>query len=49
MIRQFQSWGPRFGLALLLAGCASMPADVERAEFQEPPAMERTLSQASQR
>jgi NodT family efflux transporter outer membrane factor (OMF) lipoprotein len=49
MIRQFQSWGPRFGLALLLAGCASMPADVERAEFQEPPSMERTLSHAGQK
>jgi len=26
MIRQFQSWGPRFGLPLLLAGCAVVGA-----------------------
>jgi NodT family efflux transporter outer membrane factor (OMF) lipoprotein len=35
------------GFVLLLAGCASMPPGGERADFQEPPAMERTLSEAS--
>ena len=35
MIRRL-SWGPRFGRPLLLAGCASMPPDVERAEFRKP-------------
>jgi NodT family efflux transporter outer membrane factor (OMF) lipoprotein len=46
MIRQFLSLVPRFGCQLLLAGCAWMPPGGERAEFQEPPPMERILSQA---
>ena len=49
---QPQKWlifGSGFGLTLLFAGCASMPSGVERAEFQEPPAMEHTVSQVSQK
>ncbi|MGH6835778.1 MAG: efflux transporter outer membrane subunit [Methylocella sp.] len=47
MIRRFLSLVPGFGVPLLLAGCASMPPGAERAEFEEPPSMERTLSKAS--
>ncbi|MGH6838991.1 MAG: efflux transporter outer membrane subunit [Methylocella sp.] len=46
MIRRFLSLVPGFGFPLLLAGCAWMPPGGERADFQEPPAMERTLSKA---
>jgi hypothetical protein len=45
-----QKWlffAPGAGFVLLLSGCAWMPPGGERAEFQEPPPMERTLSQAS--
>lgn len=52
MMRRFQPqrwlfFGPGAGFLLLFAGCASMPPGGERAEFQEPPPMERTLSKAS--
>jgi outer membrane protein TolC len=47
MISRFLSLGSGFGFLLLFAGCALMPPDVERAEFQEPPSMELTMSQAS--
>ncbi len=47
MTSRFSSFGLGTGLLLLFAGCASMPPGGERAEFQEPPAMERTLSEAS--
>ncbi|MFZ3324616.1 MAG: efflux transporter outer membrane subunit [Methylocella sp.] len=52
MMRRFQpqNWlffAPGLGFPLLLAGCASMPPGGERADFQEPPAMEHTLSEAS--
>ena len=44
MIRRLLSLVPCFGFQLL-AGCAWMPSGTERAEFQAPPPMERTLSQ----
>ena len=45
-----QKWlffAPGFGFPLLLAGCAWMPPEGERADFQGPPAMERILSNVS--
>ncbi|MGA7385125.1 MAG: efflux transporter outer membrane subunit [Methylocella sp.] len=52
MMRRFQPqtrlfFGPGAGFLLLFGGCASMPPGGERAEFLEPPSMERTLSKAS--
>ncbi len=47
MNRRFLSLVPGAAFPLLLAGCAFMPPGRERAEFQEPPSMERTLSKAS--
>ncbi|MGH6850322.1 MAG: efflux transporter outer membrane subunit [Methylocella sp.] len=44
--RKWLFFAPGFGFPLLLAGCAWMPPGGERADFQEPPAMERTLSKA---
>jgi len=47
-----QKWlisGSSIGFMLAFAACASMPPDVQRAEFQEPPSMERTLAQAAGR
>jgi outer membrane protein TolC len=45
-----QKWlffAPGAGFVLLLSGCAWMPPGGEHADFQEPPAIERTLSEAS--
>ena len=44
MIRRFLSLVPGFAALLLFAGCASMPPGPERAEFRDPPSIERTLS-----
>ena len=47
---QPQKWlcsGPGAGFLLLLAGCAWIPPGGERAEFQEPPPIGRTLPQIS--
>lgn len=35
-----------FGALLLFAGCASMPPEPDRADFQEPPPMEQSLAKA---
>ncbi|MGB6174762.1 MAG: TolC family protein, partial [Methylocella sp.] len=52
MMRRFQPqnrlfFGSGAGFLLLFAGCASMPPGGDRAEFMQPPAIERTLSQAA--
>jgi NodT family efflux transporter outer membrane factor (OMF) lipoprotein len=37
-----------FGVPLLLGGCAYMPQEAERAEFRDPPPMDRTLPKAKE-
>lgn len=47
MTGRFLPLGRGVAVPLLLAGCAFMPQGGERAEFREPPSMQRALSQAS--
>ncbi|MGH6868167.1 MAG: efflux transporter outer membrane subunit, partial [Methylocella sp.] len=49
MIRRLLSLVPGFGFPLLLAGCASMPPEMMRAEFEEPPPIVRTLAKTAPR
>jgi len=46
MTRRLLSLAPGAGLLLHLAGCAETTPSSERAQFLEPPAMERTLAQS---
>jgi outer membrane protein TolC len=46
MIRRFLSLVSGFAVPLLHAGCAFMPQGGERAEFRDPPPMDRALSNA---
>lgn len=48
MTRGFLSPVSGFALLLLLGGCAYMPQESERAEFRDPPPMDRTLSKAKE-
>lgn len=47
MIRRPFTFGCSAGVLLALAGCAWIPQGGERAEFMEPPSLQRTLSQAA--
>jgi NodT family efflux transporter outer membrane factor (OMF) lipoprotein len=47
MIRRLFSLGSNTGLLFMLGGCLSTQSGNERAEFMEPPSLERTLSQAA--
>jgi hypothetical protein len=49
MIRRFLSSVSGFALPLLFSGCALLPQEAERAEFRDPPPMDRTLAKAGQR
>ncbi len=48
MIGRILSLVSGFGIPLLLGGCAFMPRGGERAEFRDPPPMDRTLSKAKE-
>src|SRR5262249_37041564 len=48
MIRRFLSSVSGLALPLLFSGCAFLPQEAERAEFRDPPQMDRTLAKAGQ-